>query len=85
MILSLVALGPIYSAVYTEVGIHPDGFIAHVTAQDPDIPRVRPALGGTKYQEYGGIRLNVFLGQCGKPAAFGCRFRPVKYPISMTQ
>jgi hypothetical protein len=26
MMLSLAVLGPIYSFVYTEVGIHPDGF-----------------------------------------------------------
>ncbi len=32
MMLSLVALGPIYSFVYTEVGIHPDGFLARGTA-----------------------------------------------------
>lgn len=39
MFLSLAALGPLYSVIYTEVGIHPDGFIAKVTASDPDIPK----------------------------------------------
>ena len=39
MMLSLAALGPIYSFVYTEVGIHPDGALARGTAPDPDIPK----------------------------------------------
>lgn len=39
MILSLAALGPIYSAVYSEVGIHPDGILVRGTAPDPDIPK----------------------------------------------
>ena len=39
MMLSLAVLGPVYSFVYTEVGIHPDGFLARGTASDPDIPK----------------------------------------------
>jgi hypothetical protein len=39
MMLSLVALGPIYSFVYTKVGIHPDGFLARGTANVGDIPK----------------------------------------------
>ena len=38
MMLSLAVLGPIYSVVYTDVAIHPDGFLDKVTAPDPDIP-----------------------------------------------
>ncbi len=38
MMLSLAALGPIYSLDYTWVATHPDGFLAKVTAPDPDIP-----------------------------------------------
>jgi hypothetical protein len=38
MMLSLAALGPIYSLDYTWVATHPDGFLAMVTAPDPDIP-----------------------------------------------
>ncbi len=38
MILSLATLGPIYSVVYTDVAIHPDGVLDKVTAPDPDIP-----------------------------------------------
>lgn len=37
MMLSLAALGPIYSVVYTDVAIHPDGFLAKMTAPDLDI------------------------------------------------
>jgi len=39
MMLSLAALAPIYSINYTWVATHPDGFLAKVTAPDPDIPR----------------------------------------------
>lgn len=39
MILSLTVLGPIYSVVYTEAGIHPEGVIANGIASDPDIPK----------------------------------------------
>ena len=38
MILSLATLGPIYSVVYKNVAIHPDGVLDKVTAPDPDIP-----------------------------------------------
>jgi hypothetical protein len=39
MMLSLAALGPIYSLDYTWVATHPDGFLAKVTAPDRDIPQ----------------------------------------------
>ena len=86
MILSLAVLGPIYSAVYTEVGIHPDGFIAHGTAPDPDIPK---GVAGAQWYEVPGIWWNTVerlsWTMLGKPAAQGCKFRLIKYPISMTQ
>ena len=37
--LSLATLGPIYAVVYTIKGIDPNGFIARVTAPDPDVPK----------------------------------------------
>jgi hypothetical protein len=33
-----VAVTPFYSALYTYVGIHPDGFLAKVTMRDSNIP-----------------------------------------------
>jgi len=39
MMLSLAALGPVYSLDYTWVATHPNGFLAKVTAPDPDIPQ----------------------------------------------
>jgi hypothetical protein len=79
MILSLAVLGPIYSAVYTEVGIHPDGFIARGTAPDPDI---RKGVEGAKWYEVPDIWWNTVerlsWTMLGKPAAYGCKFRPVK-------
>jgi hypothetical protein len=38
MFLSLGLLGPIYSVIYTDVTVNPNGFLAHVTGPDPDIP-----------------------------------------------
>ncbi len=45
MMLTLAAIGPIYSEVYISVGVNPNGFLAKVTAPDPDIPKGVP---GTK-------------------------------------
>jgi hypothetical protein len=78
MMLSLAVLGPIYSFVYTEVGIHPDGFLARGTAADPDIPK---DVFGAKWYDVPGIWWNTVEGlswtMLGKPAAHGCKFRAV--------
>ena len=52
MMLSLAALGPIYSLDYTWVATHPDGFLAKVTAPDPDIPK---NVSGASWHEIPGI------------------------------
>ena len=52
MMLSLAAIGPIYSLDYTWVATHPDGFLAKVTAPDPDIPQ---NLAGAGWYELPGI------------------------------
>ena len=79
MMLSLAVLGPIYSFVYTEVGIHPDGLLARRTAADPDIPK---GVAGAKWYEVPGIWWNTVerlsWTMLGKPAAQGCKFRPVQ-------
>lgn len=56
MMLSLAALGPIYSIDYTWVAVYPDGFLAKVTAPDPDIPRI---VAGADWHEIPGIRWTV--------------------------
>jgi hypothetical protein len=48
MMLSLATLGPIYSVVYTDVAIHPGGFLDKVTAPDPDVPT---GVAGAKWYE----------------------------------
>jgi len=48
MMLSLAVPGPVYLFVYTEVGIHPVGFLARGTAPDPDIPK---DVAGAKWYE----------------------------------
>ena len=78
MMLSLAALGPIYSVVYTDVAIYPNGKLAKMTASDPDIPK---GVAGAKWIEVPGIWWGVVerlsWTMLGKPAAFGCKFRPV--------
>ena len=78
MMLSLAALGPIYSGIYTEVAIHPGGFLDKATAPDPDIPT---GVAGAKWFEVPGIWWGVVerlsWTMLGKPAAYGCRFRAV--------
>jgi hypothetical protein len=77
MILSLAALGPIYSVVYTEVAIHPQGFLAKVTAPDPDIHK---GVENASWFEVPGIwwrtveRLSWTMLAKTHP---GCNFRPV--------
>ena len=79
MILSLAAVGPIYSVDYTEAGIHPDGVIARSIAHDLDIPE---GVEGAPWYEVPGIwwdtveRLSWTM--LGKPAAHGCRLREVE-------
>lgn len=78
MMLSLAALGPIYSVVYTDVAIHPGGFLDKVTAPDPGIPT---GVAEAKWYEISGIWWDIVerlsWTMLGKPTPFGCQFRPV--------
>lgn len=78
MMLSLAAIGPIYSVVYTDVAINPDGQLAKMTASDPDISK---GVVGAKWYEVLGIWWNAVerlsWTMVGKPAAYGCKFRQV--------
>ena len=77
--LSLAVLGPVYSFVYTEVGIHPHGFLARGTASDPDIPK---DVAGAKWYEVPGILWNTVerlsWTMLGKLAAHGYKFWQVQ-------
>ena len=77
--LSLAALGPIYSVVYTAVAINPEGTLAKITASDPDIPK---GVEGAKWYEVPGIWWSVVeqlsWTMLGKPAIVGCQFRAVR-------
>lgn len=79
MMLSLAAIGPIYSVVYTSVGINPNGFLAKVTAPDSDIPK---GVAGAKWYEVPGIWWNVIerisWTMLGKHHSLGCRFKPIR-------
>ncbi len=78
MMLSLAALGPVYSLGYTWVAIHPDGFLAKVTVPDADIPK---EVIGASWYEIPGIwwtvveRLSWTMLAKHHPA---CNFRPVQ-------
>ena len=79
MMLSLAALGPVYSVVYTTVAINSDGTLAKMTASDPDIPK---GVEGAKWYEIPGIWWGVVerlsWTMLGKPASTGCQFRAVR-------
>lgn len=78
MISTLAVLGPIYSIVYTEAAIHPEGFIGRVTAKDPNIAA---DVANVNWYEVPGIwwgtveRLSWSMLGLAKPN--GCQFRPV--------
>jgi hypothetical protein len=79
MMLSLAAIGPIYSVVYTTVAINPDSTLAKMTAHDPDIPT---GVDGAKWYQVPGIWWGVVerlsWTMLGRPANFGCQFRAVR-------
>lgn len=57
MVGSLFILGPFYATLYTHVGIHPDGFLAKVTAPDPDMPK---NVSNANWYEISSIWWNTF-------------------------
>ena len=79
--LTLAALGPIYSIVYTEAGIHPEGEIAKHIARDPAIPQ---DVSDSSWKEVPFVwwhtveQLSWTL--LGQPNSSGCQFRPVEFP-----
>ena len=79
MFLSLATLGPIYSVVYTDVALHPNGFLAKVTASDPDIPKEAQNASWVKIPDiWWNVVERLSWTMLGKSNA-GCRFRPVAY------
>jgi hypothetical protein len=78
MLASFAVMGTIYSVVYTEVGLHPDGFLARGAAPDPDIPK---GVSGAPWHQVPGIWWNTVerlsWTMLGKPAQVGCKLRPV--------
>ncbi len=74
---SLAVLGPIYSVVYTEVGVHPNGWIAKGVAPDSDIPT---GVENSSLFEIPGVWWNVIerlsWTMLGKQTV-GCKLGPV--------
>ena len=78
MFLSLGLLGPIYSALYTEIGLHPGGFWDRVSAPDSNIPK---DVAGAKWYEVPHIWWKVVEQLSWTMLAKhhpGCRFGPVQ-------
>jgi len=82
MFLTLAVLGPTYSALYTEIGIHPGGFWDRVSAPDSNIPI---GVAGAKWYEVPNIWWNVVAQlswtMLGKQRGAGCKFRPVQMTV----
>jgi hypothetical protein len=78
LMLSLAVLGPIYSIVYTETAIHPDGLIAKMTAPDSNIPK---EVAGAKWYAVPGIWWNTVerlsWTMLGITHSKGCKFSSV--------
>ncbi len=78
MFVSLGILGPIYSAVYTDVAVNPGGFLDRVTAPDKDIPT---GFANSPWYQVPNVWWNVVerlsWTMLGRPQSVGCRFRPV--------
>lgn len=79
MFLTLAALGPTYSALYTEIGIHPGGFWDRVSAPDSNIPK---GVAGAKWYEvphiWWGVVEQLSWTMLGKQSEAGCQFLPVR-------
>lgn len=78
MFVSLGLLGPVYSVVYTDIAVHPGGFLDRVSAPDSDIPT---GMVNTPWYQVPHIWWNVVerlsWTMLGKPQSVGCKFRPV--------
>jgi hypothetical protein len=78
---SLAVLGPIYSFVYTEAGIHPDGELAKHIAKDPAIPQ---DVSGASWMEIPVIWWHTVeklsWTMLGQSHSGGCQFRAVEMP-----
>jgi hypothetical protein len=75
--LFLAVLGPVYSLVYTEVGVRPEGWIARGVAADADIPR---GVENSPWYEIPGIWWNVVERLSWTTLAeqnVGCKLGPV--------
>jgi hypothetical protein len=77
MLLYLATLGPIYSVVYTSVGVNPDGFFAKVTAPDPDIPKDVAHATWYEIPEIWWKVVERLSWTMLTKSGFACRFRPV--------
>jgi hypothetical protein len=72
-------LGPIYSVIYTDVGLHPGGFLDRVSQDDPNIPT---NIMDTPWYNVPDLWWNVFENISWSMLARhtpACNFRPVEF------
>lgn len=77
-----ILVTPFYSVLYTWAGVHPDGFIARITARDDSIP---PDAAGAGWNRIPDIWWNTFVRLSWSALARrtpACNFRPVRMPSS---
>jgi hypothetical protein len=80
MFLSLGILEPIYSVVYTNIAIGPDGFLAKVTAPDPDIPKEGANASWIETPSIWWKEVERLSWTMLAKQKAGCRFKPVRAP-----
>ena len=77
-----ILVTPFYSVLYTWAGVHPDGFIARITARDDSIPTDATGAG---WDRIPGIWWKTFVRLSWSALARrtpACNFRPVRLPTS---
>lgn len=77
-----ILVTPFYSVLYTWVGVHPDGFVARMTARDASIPKDVKDAGWDRIPD---IWWNTFVRLSWSALARhtpACNLRPVKVPVS---
>jgi len=73
---------PFYSVLYTWVGVHPDGFIAKVTARDASIPKDAKGAGWDRIPDIWWETLMRLSWSALARRTPVCNFRPVRAPVS---
>jgi hypothetical protein len=72
---------PVYSVLYTYVGVFPDSFLAKVTAQDSNISQGAPGTSLTDIPEIWWNTVERLSWSALARRTPACNFRPVRMPM----